>query len=548
MNEQAPKKAASSVMWHWPFASGIAVLAGSLLHYLSFQQYPLFTAEIAIILGALILVAGAATLLYQFAPRVIRALMTGLLAYLAIDLNLDIGWWGIGAATAVALIALAKGEEPLRFLTIIFAVIGFWALAGLAESRPFFRTPDPLPATDGVSAAPIDAPAIIHLILDEHGGGADLARLSKHVPGLDRRIMGTYRDMGFDVWPAAYSSDFNTMFAIPDMYGEAPGAEGEALESGRTPRRLELLADLRQRGYAIDIWQTDYLDMCAKTPADRCQSYWSFSLSALAVSSLPPEQRSALIAYNFLRKATLGRLAMGLGARIGNKVGRARWLTRPVAEEHRLSTLAALNIWDRVDARLASLRPGEAVIAHILFPHYPYAAMPGCSLLPPGRWLERVHGGTIPERARAYAAQLDCTTQRVARTIAAIERSEARDNYILVIHGDHGSRLMNRFNFNDPDAAVSDDELLASFSTLFAVRQSDERGRCIAAQASVADLLRQLYGGEALPEERAEVSLGDRRKTTPRIKALPDWPARCDDNQAAAVVESLGEAAGENDQ
>ena len=117
-----------------------------------------------------------------------------------------------------------------------------------------------------------------------------------------------------------------------------------------------------------------------------------------------------------------------------------------------------------------------------MMPHYPYVYNANCELRQPQEWLERVDGdaplgvaNTVDSRAARYARyfeQASCVLKKLEGLMAAIPPSLRRDA-IVIIQGDHGSRL----SLIEPElpggSRMSAADYADSYSTLFAVRSPD---------------------------------------------------------------------------
>jgi hypothetical protein len=92
---------------------------------------------------------------------------------------------------------------------------------------------------------------------------------------------------------------------------------------------------------------------------------------------------------------------------------------------------------------LSHARRGELFVAHLMLPHSPYIYDADCRLLPLDQWRERrtvMTAETRTELYARYARQLSCTTRLVRQMLDAIPE-EVRSDSIVIVQGDHGSRL-----------------------------------------------------------------------------------------------------------
>jgi arylsulfatase A-like enzyme len=130
--------------------------------------------------------------------------------------------------------------------------------------------------------------------------------------------------------------------------------------------------------------------------------------------------------------------------------------------------------------QLATAAPGNAHFAHVLLPHYPYLYRSDCKLREPDGWLSRTSESapagmsntpeTRVERYDAYLDQVECVINQLASIFDTMREAGTYRDALIIVHGDHGSRI----NLIDPsiDAIdrMADSDFLDAFSTLFAIK------------------------------------------------------------------------------
>jgi hypothetical protein len=135
--------------------------------------------------------------------------------------------------------------------------------------------------------------------------------------------------------------------------------------------------------------------------------------------------------------------------------------------------LASLNEFDRFNEQLADLRAGDVRFAHLLVPHSPYGLNADCSVKPETMWLNE-HGPTSAvEREGAYVEQIRCLQGRIAGMLDALDETAAGREAIVLIHGDHGSRIAPAHPLLG-GIELSQREFLMTYSTLFVIRVPGE--------------------------------------------------------------------------
>lgn len=504
--------------------AGAAVLLASFANFLLYHQYPLLRAEIVLVAAVLACAAAAIALLYAASGRLGRSLLEGMLVFVALDLNTDIVWAAVLAGAGIFLLTFLRRLSLLPMLSVLALVVLLTSLIGLADRRA------PISSTAGSAAASSAAPAILHLILDEHIG---LEGISD--PALKREVEAFYRARGFRLFGRAYSRHFHTVNAIPDILNfGGPGASDASRQHVRIGRTA-YLSLLARSGYRINIYESEFADFCSDVPAAACTRYWSPSLAPIGEMRLPVSEKARLIAFKF---AALSSIAMEVArfydVRIGQPVLRRFALPPAFLRERELSSsVTALRAFDVLTADLRRARAGNVYFAHILFPHYPYVADSDCTVLPPSRWEYRRSVTPLAGREAAYHRQLRCTLRKLDAALAAFDASPAGRGGIVVVHGDHGSRITRIDPRPDTVGAFADRDLIAGYSTLFAVRApsivAGVEGRAVAAPELLGALARNGFRSldGVRPDIRESRIVLDDRQWRPRQQAaLPaSWNA-----------------------
>lgn len=129
-----------------------------------------------------------------------------------------------------------------------------------------------------------------------------------------------------------------------------------------------------------------------------------------------------------------------------------------------LPPTSAIEVIKGIAKRLKQPSRSQFYFIHELLPHYPYSLSAECDLRTPGEWRSRTDG-PIELRRAAYRDQVACVTKLVGEVADA-----AGDDAIIIVHGDHGSRITRTDPGIETVGEFTDDDLVAAHSTLFAVR------------------------------------------------------------------------------
>lgn len=452
--------------------------------------------------------AGAATLVRR-SPTLTAVLVAGLAAlFIDVQFDLEVPIPGLGETgllvaltAALALVIRAMGGAALTLVLVMTSVVLLSTFL-LAAGR--------LQQAEGSDQAGGDArlPLLLHLILDEHIGVEGLR--TEGTGQVGPQIRAFLDDNRFLVYGGAYAEFAETVESIGHVLDLAPGRhEHDLLESspGFAARltRSRYFEWLSKQGYAIHVSQADHLDMChSTTPVASCDTYASTRLGVLEPVELPASQKAQVIAGAYLSRSDIwnelreryhwlrGLLPTGLG------------LPEWAWERTRVSPIATSAALDRLAERLRRARPGQAIVAHLLLPHYPYVYDAECRIRPPDDWLDR-NDPLLPDanntpggralRYERYGEQVRCTQRRVQELLDAIPAGVG-EQAIVILQGDHGSRISLVGRRSRAQQQLIPTDYMDAYSTLFAIRAPGLGPRYDQRQASAACLL------EALVESR----------------------------------------------
>lgn len=164
-----------------------------------------------------------------------------------------------------------------------------------------------------------------------------------------------------------------------------------------------------------------------------------------------------------------------------------------------LASAAALDAWT---TRLAEDgERGTYYFFHAILPHFPYLFTAQCDVRPVGSWKGRGQWlgqdtlQTRRERYGVYAEQVMCTQQHIERVLAAVQSNPRLRDAVVIVHGDHGSRIgfredeFERWLREGGTAGEFERDWRAAF---FAVRFPDAPGKRVGRPAAIHDVLEQL--------------------------------------------------------
>lgn len=452
-----------------PIVTSWLILLASFVNFLRYNNYPLLRPEIALIATAMLALAGGIGLLHRSQRPLGQAILDALLVFLIVNQNGGELIYSAVAAAVAAGATLHRRRSILPLLGFAAAVALAAGLIGIGQQHGAnAERGEHLPAQSGTSR-----PALLHIVLDEHLGVEGFAHNGADGKAVERQLKGFYLSHGFRLFGRAYAEQFRTVNSIPQILNFGDVLKPDAVPfDGEALNRDAYFDALSAQGYKIDVYQADYLDYCGNHAVSHCLTYDFSGLNALDGSSLSTMDRAIIIMSRF---SLLSSVAIGLEG-LYIDTGRAldkRGIALPelgLLTGGRTTPLSAVGAFDRLIEDLRHAEPGDAYFAHILLPHDPYELDADCTPRPMASWQLHDPQPDVTKRQAAYDAQVRCALSKVDAAYAALSRSSAGRNFIMIVHGDHGSRITKIDPTIENLGKFDSEDLIAGFSTLFAIR------------------------------------------------------------------------------
>jgi hypothetical protein len=326
-------------------------------------------------------------------------------------------------------------------------------------------------------------PIVVHLIFDEMmSPGA----ITDDLPGgaaTRRVLMEIGEKHGFRTFDSVYSRYYYTSEALPNLmdreYLGRTGMDSFApihVETGTqtySVRHNAYFDDLAHRGYRTAVFQTRYIDFCANPNVDLCETFESFDPGGKDLAGLDaPTQRVAL--WQTVLRAYEPSYTSQMGQKI---LGRAYGLTTHelgvIGDGGRYDVHRFPEWFDRFTKFAAGVPRGTHLFAHFLVPHSPYLLLESCVLsgkidagydlaqYPPAE-----QAGRRNDYYARYLAQLRCVAHKLDDFMTAVGRSDNYRDAVIVVHGDHGSRI----SIDDILEDYRERDFVDNYGAFFAVR------------------------------------------------------------------------------
>lgn len=470
------------------FLAGALMVGGPIWRYLYVNHYPFSSPEAVVLPLAAALVGGGVAVLGQRAGGILSSLIFGGILFAFVDLQFDLEKWFFTAFVAAGCLVLSHVFRSKRaVLTSI--ILGTFYVTSLPRPRPDWVVTQQKDTEQRDKSLPL----LVHIILDEQWGIGGMRAEGDSMTA--EFVRNFYFERGFEVYEGAYSRWRYTTESIPQTVslGQrprfSPGATTKPYQ-----RSLEVnpyFQHLQHRGYAVQVFQSTFMDFCHSVdePVLSCEV-----ASGNSISNIGFQPGSWLV-----RGLIAGRYFLNLSSHVYAVLHPDRHVWRVsmtggalAATEHMRKTIMA--------------RPGNgtAIFAHLLLPHRPVEVDAQCMTnTNPSRryeWGGQRGDSNWSEVMALYAQQVRCTQQAIGRVIAALDSTVGRDGSIVIIHGDHGSRL--GVNIDSLGASQFDvHQLNLVFSTLLAIRRPHVPAaihtKAVPVQDFLWELIRNDFTGES---------------------------------------------------
>ena len=439
------------------------------------------------------------------------------------------GYYAVGIAALLVLFVDYRFESALDLnkYALVFLFIAFFALAMKLRANLYtplaaglvvmlvttcfllLKQPSPgIAAFDLSGPVPDGAPPrLIHLVLDEHIGIEGFPNSIEFGTVMKEKVKAFYRDRDFLLFGGAYGHYADTYDAISNLvnFSREPTIKS-FISGGEAPfiltrnRYFELLA---QRRYRLHVVGTRFLDLCtnARALTSDCQSYHFSEWKSISKLDISLSEKMEFVLRSFvseyprykrlqhLYETSCRPLMTGHGESLTTL---ADWVwIAPPAHPYSANAMQMIDeIWDNVVA----LPHGHAAFIHLMLPHFPYVYGPGCVTRPLQEWKEKmddVQDGTRTKelqdsRYRLYFEQMDCVLMQLNKLFDRMKHAGIFDDSVIVIHGDHGSRL----GIRDADArSLTPSDIIDYFSLLYTIKMPGKHGGYVPTRYPIEELL-----------------------------------------------------------
>jgi hypothetical protein len=509
------------------------ILATAFVSFVNHNEYGYAAGEIWISFIGLAAAGLLCGLVMVLGGQWLRILVTSGLLTLFVDLQFE--WLdpptylrALGLGFGVVLLCWLLREHLSRITALVFATMLAADLL-FPDGSGEWSANAPAPRVAARTTAQPTPPVVVHLIFDEFIGVEGIPPEVPHGAAVARALRSFLHDAGFHVFARAYSRFDRTENSIPNMLNYASVAEQRHFNKNghRQLSANQYFQDMRQRGYAIHVYQPDYLDFCAGHEGEisSCRTFPSAGIAALDILQLPALSKAELVLRNFFELSGVWRTLRH--KTLLNSDHLPGWLVSSAD----LRSVRSLQFLDIVANDVANAAPGNFYFAHLLIPHDPYVYDRNCNLRDPHDWQDRPWSNDAEARIHRYTLyleQVSCVKTRLHAIFRRWHRAGVFSRSRIIIHGDHGSRLYRR----EPNTA-NEDELLTSdyidsFSALFAVKAPGLEAGYDRRMVAIQDVLAAVAHDQPLgqlsgPAGKPYVLLRDPKRLEMVRRPMPDF-------------------------
>ena len=491
----------------------VLILLAPFVHFMSYYEYPLTSPSGLVGMGLFAVIGLALSQLWIKAGPWKKAIVAGFLLALYADIQFsllisNILWFALAFLGAAA-ISRVLHEHIETLLTLVFAtIIASTILLPSDAYHPFNK------GTGQEIEGDVTKPAVLHIVLDEHMGVEGIANATADGAHMANQLKKLYLGRGFRLYGKAHSEYFYSKNSLSHMVNLA-GAHEDGLAEGSSSTfkvratRNRYFEKMAKDGYRIEAYQSDYMDFCghAESAPPFCLTYRPFPVAFIKDQPWPTSEKlQTLMGYYLTHSAFYTTVRQGWyllaagGEKIGISLPAWNW------EFSRSAPMGTLHLIDPLAQRLENASAGEIYFIHLLLPHSPYAFDAQCSLKPAHEWMERrdrvlpsAQANTPESRAqryKSYVEQMACANTQVSKLIDAFESADIASGRVIMVHGDHGSRIATydaRVSRRDD---LSPQDIVDNYSTLFAIKADDIDPGYDLSRASMQDLVEFYVKGD----------------------------------------------------
>lgn len=326
-------------------------------------------------------------------------------------------------------------------------------------------------------------PIILHIIFDELLSPEAINLNIESGRELHSKMLKINDDFGFRNFGRIYSRHFFSPVSIPNMFDSEYDTKNMKSETVLT-HRLELIDnayfdDMVSRGYKIKIYQTTHLDFCKYKNITKCNTFDSFDPNW--ISSFNEGNDKLFYLLKLISRGYRGSYSGDFVAVLIDMSTKYIYgHDKFTGQIERFDVVGFPSWFDKYIFELANTQRGNMIFSHFMVPHAPYNLTNDCQVnnlvSDAGYYLGEKFGVTqenLHEKRQIfqneYYTQSICVLNKITELLNTIDRLPQFDDAIIIIHGDHGSRISIGNHVEDYDER----DFIDNYATFYAIRSPD---------------------------------------------------------------------------
>ena len=463
-----------------PLFLPVLLLLTPYVYFIQFNQYGFNSYEALTLLFVIVFIGLILGLLLRSKVWVVRVITFSLLVTVTLSFFpfFQNGWMIKGSFILAVVLGLFCVDALLTIMSAVFIASSLFL-----PMKHQFVEPTVLKKTVKVNQ---QLPTVVHIILDEHIGINAIPTDISEGGALKKQLTNFYLNNGFVLYPNAYSHYSRTYNSIPNLLNFIPKAQNASyFPDGLKQLNLyqnAAFSALSNKGYAIDIFQPQYVNFCAAKSInlEQCYTYPVHSLAYVKHLNISKTQHFIFLSKSFLLMSSVYH-AFIIGyeyylrpALLVVSINLPHWSWH----QDQMSSAAVPEVFNRLAKSIIAHPKGRVYFAHILLPHYPYIFNQYCQPNPKvSQWMMNYDLGptanTDKQRALHYTyyeGQIKCVYQQLNQFMDKLKQAGDFNQTIFIINGDHSSRITKLAPFPVNAKYLSEQDFQDSFATLYATK------------------------------------------------------------------------------
>ena len=286
----------------------------------------------------------------------------------------------------------------------------------------------------------------LHIILDEHSSLNFLPEEFKDIE-FNKQFEADYILNKFKIYNNIYSESYKTRESLGAIFGLYKDEELNIRKKNFTKKnsyftyslkRNFLAQKLREKNFKISFIQSNYFEICDKLRSYSCETYTrSSNMNIFNKYNIRFIQRLKMVILSFHQDYYFRGHKIFIYKKIIDFINKDKprsygYFSRPLVNVH---------ILDEIKDRVKDLDKGEALIAHLFLPHFPFVLDEDCNLKKIKNWNYPLRHNKKETKLSAYDGfleQVKCTHKKI---IPILNLASKKKNMIVVVHGDHAARI-----------------------------------------------------------------------------------------------------------